>query len=80
MYLIGHEFKLCLSSAKTDQKCISEIYSKTWKQKPSLNYRKQGHLFISHGITIAGIVLCLVLQNILTHVKVRLGLGGPKWP
>ena len=34
-----------------------------------LLYRIQGHLFTSHWITIVPIVLYLVLQRILTHVK-----------
>ena len=34
-----------------------------------LNYRIQGHLFTSHWITKVPIVLCFVLEKILTHVK-----------
>ena len=34
-----------------------------------LNYRIQGHLFTSHWITKVPIVLCFVLQKIVTHAK-----------
>ena len=43
-----------------------------------LNYRTQGHLFTSHWITKVPIVLCFVLQKILTHVK-QVVRSGPAY-
>ena len=39
------------------------------KRVGRLNYGIQGHLFTSHWITKVPIVLCFVLEKILTHVK-----------
>ena len=41
-----------------------------------LNYIIQGHLFTSPCIRIASIVLCVVLQNMPTHVS-EVGQSGP---
>ena len=43
-----------------------------------LNYRIQGHLLKSHLITKMPIVLCFVLQKILTHVK-QVVQSGPEF-
>ena len=51
--------------------CCSIKLNKNW-----LNYRIQGHLFTSHWIKKVPIVLCFVLQKILTHVK-RVVRSGP---
>ena len=45
---------------------------------PGLNYRIQGYLFTSHYIRIASIVLCLIVQNMRTHVN-EVDQSGPEF-
>ena len=57
-----------LCSDKNQSRLTKATMRHSWKRK-GLNYRIQGHLFTSHWITKVPIVLCFVLEKILTHVK-----------